>query len=119
MPKASSKKQQMAAGAALSAKRGEECPSELQGASKGMYESMSEDDLEEMAGTERESLPTRSSRNGGSSGRARSSGRSSGGSRKSSARKSSSRSSGGTRAGGRRKSSTRKSSRRSSGSTRG
>lgn len=54
---AQSKAQQKAAGAALSAKRGETKVSDLQGASKGMYESMSEAELEEMASTEREDLP--------------------------------------------------------------
>ena len=57
MPKAKSKKQQQAAGAALAAKRGETKKSDLQGASVGMYESMSEDELEEMASTDREDLP--------------------------------------------------------------
>ena len=38
---AKSKKQQMAAGAALAAKRGERKKSSLKGASKGMYKSMS------------------------------------------------------------------------------
>ena len=54
---AQSKDQQMAAGAALAAKRGEKKVSELEGASKGMYESMSEKELEEMASTKREGLP--------------------------------------------------------------
>lgn len=54
---AKSKDQQMAAGAALAAKRGETEVSELQGASKSMYESMSEKELEEMASTKREDLP--------------------------------------------------------------
>ena len=54
---AKSKDQQMAAGAALSAKRGETKVSELQGASKSMYESMSEKELEELASTKREGLP--------------------------------------------------------------
>jgi len=54
---AQSKAQQKAAGAALSAKRGETKVSELQGASKGMYESMTEEELEEIASTEREDLP--------------------------------------------------------------
>lgn len=54
---AKSKDQQMAAGAALSAKRGETEVSELQGASKSMYESMSEKELEEMASTDRKGLP--------------------------------------------------------------
>lgn len=54
---AKSKAQQMAAGAALSAKRGETEVSELQGASKDMYDSMSEEQLEEFASTDREGLP--------------------------------------------------------------
>lgn len=54
---AKSKAQQKAAGAALSAKRGETKVSELQGASKEMYESMSEDELEEFASTDRDGLP--------------------------------------------------------------
>ncbi|MEL1249402.1 DUF3008 family protein [Aurantiacibacter gilvus] len=54
---AKSKAQQKAAGAALSAKRGETDKSELQDASKSMYESMSEEELEEMASTEREGKP--------------------------------------------------------------
>lgn len=57
MPKAKSKAQQQAAGAALAAKRGEQKVSELQGASKDMYESMSEEELDEMASTPREDLP--------------------------------------------------------------
>ena len=44
--KAQSKAQQRAAGAALSAKRGETKVKDLQGASKDMYDSMSEDELE-------------------------------------------------------------------------
>ncbi|HZZ99517.1 MAG TPA: DUF3008 family protein [Candidatus Paceibacterota bacterium] len=62
MPKAKSKKQQMAAGAALSAKRGQRNRSSLKGASKSMYESMSQRDLKEMAGTKRKGKPMRSSR---------------------------------------------------------
>lgn len=54
---AKSKAQQKAAGAALAAKRGDMKVSELQGASKQMYESMSEDELEEFASTQREGLP--------------------------------------------------------------
>ncbi|MFO1090866.1 MAG: DUF3008 family protein [Hyphomicrobiales bacterium] len=46
---AKSKAQQRAAGAALSAKRGETPEKELKGASKSMYESMSEKQLEEFA----------------------------------------------------------------------
>lgn len=55
--KAQSKSQQRAAGAALSAKRGETKVSDLQGASKDMYDSMSEDELEKMASTEHDGLP--------------------------------------------------------------
>ena len=54
---AKSKAQQKAAGAALSAKRGDTKMSELQGASKSMYESMSESELEDMAETKREGKP--------------------------------------------------------------
>lgn len=54
---AKSKAQQKAAGAALSAKRGDTKVSDLQGASKGMYESMSEDELEELAETKRKGKP--------------------------------------------------------------
>ncbi len=54
---AKSKAQQKAAGAALSAKRGETNKSELKGASKEMYESMNEDQLEELAETKRTGLP--------------------------------------------------------------
>ena len=57
MPKATSKAQQRAAGAALSAKRGESKVGDLQGASKDMYDSMSESELEEMASTDRSDLP--------------------------------------------------------------
>jgi hypothetical protein len=54
---AKSKAQQKAAGAALSAKRGDTKKSELQGASKSMYESMSESQLEELAETKRKGKP--------------------------------------------------------------
>jgi Protein of unknwon function (DUF3008) len=54
---AKSKKQQMAAGAALAATRGERSRSSLRGASREMAESMSEDQLEEFAGTKRKNLP--------------------------------------------------------------
>ncbi len=57
MPKAQSKAQQQAAGAALSAKRGETKVGDLQGASKDMYDSMTESELEEMASTDRSALP--------------------------------------------------------------
>lgn len=56
---ARSKAQQKAAGAALSAKRGETKVSDLQGASKEMYESMTEAELEDFAGTDRKGLPDR------------------------------------------------------------
>jgi hypothetical protein len=62
MAKAESKKQQMAAGAALAAKRGDKPKSQLKGASKGMMESMSEKELHEMASTKREDLPTQDSK---------------------------------------------------------
>ena len=54
---AKSKAQQMAAGTALSAKRGEKKVAELKGASRSMYESMTEDQLEEMASTKRKGKP--------------------------------------------------------------
>ena len=54
---AKSKAQQKAAGAALSAKRGDTRKSELKGASKDMYESMSEKQLEEFAHTGRKGKP--------------------------------------------------------------
>lgn len=54
---AKSKAQQKAAGAALSAKRGETPKSKLKGASKGMVESMSEKELEDVASTKRKGLP--------------------------------------------------------------
>lgn len=59
---AKSKAQQEAAGAALAAKRGETSKSELRGASKDMYESMSEKQLEEFAGTKRKGLPEHKSK---------------------------------------------------------
>lgn len=54
---ARSKAQQKAAGAALSAKRGDTPKSELKGASKSMAESMSESELEDFAATKRKDLP--------------------------------------------------------------
>ena len=54
---AKSKAQQKAAGAALSAKRGETPKKDLKGASKSMEQSMSEGELEELAATKREGLP--------------------------------------------------------------
>lgn len=57
--KAVSKAQQKAAGAALSAKRGEMAKSKLRGASREMMETMSEKELEEMASASRSKLPER------------------------------------------------------------
>lgn len=54
---AKSKAQQKAAGAALSAKRGDIKKSELKGASKGMEKSMSESQLEDFASTKRKGKP--------------------------------------------------------------
>lgn len=54
---AKSKSQQKAAGAALSAKRGETPKKELKGASREMYESMTEKELNELASTKRAGLP--------------------------------------------------------------
>lgn len=59
---AKSKKQQRAAGIALSAKRGRRSKASLKGSSRGMYESMSERQLAEFAGTKRKRLPTRTSK---------------------------------------------------------
>jgi hypothetical protein len=59
---ATSKKQQMAAGAALAAKRGENKATRLKGASKSMYKSMSERELKDMANTKRKKLPTKKSK---------------------------------------------------------
>ncbi|MGK7651299.1 DUF3008 family protein [Roseovarius sp. B08] len=54
---AKSKAQQKAAGAALSAKRGETDKSELNGAAREMYDSMSENQLEDFAGSDRKGKP--------------------------------------------------------------
>lgn len=54
---ATSKAQQQAAGAALSAKRGETKVGDLQGASKEMYDTMSEAELEDLAETKHDDLP--------------------------------------------------------------
>jgi hypothetical protein len=59
---AKSKAQQEAAGAALSAKRGKRKKSSLNGASKGMHESMSETKLRELAKTKRKGKPQRASK---------------------------------------------------------
>lgn len=55
--KAQSKAQQRAAGAALSAKRGDTQVSDLQGAAREILDDMSEDALEEMASTSHDDLP--------------------------------------------------------------
>jgi hypothetical protein len=54
---AKSKAQQKAAGAALSAKRGDAKKSDLKGASREMYDSMSEKQLDELASTKRKGKP--------------------------------------------------------------
>lgn len=54
---AKSKAQQKAAGAALSAKRGETKKSDLKEPSKHMAESMSEKELEKLASTKRKGKP--------------------------------------------------------------
>ncbi len=54
---AKSKAQQKAAGAALAAKRGETSKSSLKGASRDMFDSMSERQLEEFAESDRKKLP--------------------------------------------------------------
>lgn len=58
---AKSKKQQMAAGAALAAKKGERKKSSLKGSSKDMYESMTKEQLEELASTKRKGKPEKKS----------------------------------------------------------
>jgi Protein of unknwon function (DUF3008) len=55
--------QQKAAGAALSAKRGDTPKSKLKGASKSMADSMSEKELEKMASTKRKGKPEHASKN--------------------------------------------------------
>lgn len=56
---AKSKAQQMAAGAALAAKRGDMPKSELKGASRSMEESMTEEELHKLAATSRKGKPKR------------------------------------------------------------
>ncbi|MDP5307718.1 DUF3008 family protein [Paracoccus spongiarum] len=56
---ARSKAQQRAAGAALAARRGETSASTLRGASREMHDSMTEDELEELASTPLDDLPER------------------------------------------------------------
>ncbi|MBN9480224.1 MAG: DUF3008 family protein [Bordetella sp.] len=59
---AKSAAQQKAAGAALSAKRGDTPKSKLKGASKSMMESMTEKQLEEFAHTKRKGKPEHASK---------------------------------------------------------
>jgi Protein of unknwon function (DUF3008) len=59
---AQSKKQQMAAGAALAAKRGKRSKSSLKGASQSMYKSMSKTELLRMARTKRKGKRTKKKR---------------------------------------------------------
>jgi hypothetical protein len=59
---AKSQAQQKAAGAALSAKRGEQEVSDLKGASRSMEKSMSESELEEMGATKRKGKPAHDSK---------------------------------------------------------
>ncbi len=54
---ARSKAQQKAAGAALAAKRGETPIEDLKGASRDMYDSMTERELEDLAETDGKKLP--------------------------------------------------------------
>src|SRR5690606_24421739 len=61
---AKSQSQQKAAGAALSAKRGDTKVGELKGASKSMYKSLSEKDVEDMASTARKGKPEHKSQAG-------------------------------------------------------
>jgi hypothetical protein len=56
---AKSQAQQKAAGAALAAKRGERPQSKLKGSSKEMFDSMTEQELEELASTPRKGKPER------------------------------------------------------------
>lgn len=56
---AKSKAQQKAAGAALSAKRGDTPKKDLKGASRDMVDSMSEKELEDLAETKRKKLPNK------------------------------------------------------------
>jgi hypothetical protein len=59
---AKSKSQQKAAGAALSAKRGDTPKSKLKGPSKQMAKSMSEKELEKMASGKRKGKPEHAAR---------------------------------------------------------
>lgn len=57
--KAQSEAQQKAAGAALAAKRGDLPKSELRGASREMFDTMTEAELEDMASTPHKNIPER------------------------------------------------------------
>jgi hypothetical protein len=59
---ARSKKQQMAAGAALAAKRGKRSKASLKGPSRQMARSMSEKQLRDFAKTKRKKLPRKRGR---------------------------------------------------------
>jgi hypothetical protein len=59
---AKSKKQQMAAGAALAANRGKRSKSSLKGPSRQMAKSMSQTELRKMAKTKRKGKPTKKKR---------------------------------------------------------
>ena len=59
---AKSKAQQKAAGAALSAKRGDAKKGDLKGASRSMAKSMSEKELHDMASTKRKGKPEHASK---------------------------------------------------------
>jgi hypothetical protein len=59
---AKSKAQQKAAGAALAAKRGDMKKSDLQGASKSMEKSMTEEELHDLAATKRKGKPDHASK---------------------------------------------------------
>ena len=59
---AKSKKQQMAAGAALAAERGKRSKSSLKGASRGKFKSMTKKELRKLAKTKRKKLPKKKRR---------------------------------------------------------
>ena len=88
---AKSAAQQKAAGAALSAKRGKTSPTKLKGASRSMYKSMSEKQLDEFASTKRKGKPEHAAKSRSKSASSRSSTRKSPARKKSTTRKSSSR----------------------------
>ncbi|WP_134726070.1 DUF3008 family protein [Paracoccus luteus] len=56
---AQSRAQQRAAGAALSAKRGSSSPDDLKGASRQMFDTMTEAELADLAATDHDDLPER------------------------------------------------------------